>query len=605
MAKGGEDLRRGCRRLNAREGHPAARIRRSIQVQTVAETNHQEYEVIRFALVSPSDVPGERRLAKEVIADLNTNLAMPFGFVLELRQWEDVYPSLHERGAQGHIDTKLNIAECDYVVGILWHRFGTPTPSGETGTEHEVKQAHALWQKHQRPHLMLYVNVEPYSPATTGDIDQWGKVLHFKQEFQSKGVVHVYSGAADFSKRFSNHVTRIIADRVNARSSQTTALQCSVSSSLQTVRAEGISELIGEISLLFPTSPNATPLTCNIEVILNTQVTNRTTFGNVLIGAFLKRQDALSTYEVKGRIIAANRVLFERVILDLRGPNGTCEYQVVGLRANGLMIASISSDLEPTLIAFVHIQGGGGELVDVVNAAVSVANIKPSSRFEIVPSVPDPLFSRKTGINAEFVRSPATVSPDVNLWVRFVENYPGAFSTAAEESRYVREIRQDRSGTVGVHLWVCFSLVPGNTKVYATTMDRESVHGNSKNAVLIRSHENYACFPYSEPTKGDGSYEQISASGISSDGFPIAEVALWNDKACATWEWIGQPSTEPRSVAFGFVFAALPDSTLIGKTLVIGGLSPLSTIMTVSPTAPVPRFGFVSASQVAFSVVWE
>jgi hypothetical protein len=150
----------------------------------------------------------KRRLVNEVIADLNTNLAILFGFVLELRQWEDVYPALHEHGPQGHIDTKLNIAECDYVVAILWHRFGTPTPSGETGTEHEVRQADALWQKHQHPQLMLYFNIEAYSPRTTEETDQWGKVLRFKNEFLSAGVVYDYSGATDFSKRLRSHLTR-------------------------------------------------------------------------------------------------------------------------------------------------------------------------------------------------------------------------------------------------------------------------------------------------------------------------------------------------------------------------------------------------------------
>jgi hypothetical protein len=452
----------------------------------VAETNLQQYEVIRLAVVSPSDVPNERRLVNEVIADLNTHLAMPFRFVLELHQWEDVYPALHEHGPQGHIDTKLNIAECDYVLGILWHRFGTPTPSGETGTEHEVRQADALWRKHQRPQLMLYVNVEAYSAKTAEETDQWGKVLQFKSEFQSKGIVHDYSGAADFSKRLRNHLTRIIADRVNARISTTTsALQCRVSSSVQTVRGEGISELIGEISLLFPTSPSAIPFACNIEILLDTLVTNRTTSSSMLIGAFLRHHDDLSIYEVKGRFMGPNQIRFENVVLNLRGPVGTVEYKIVGLRANALMLGA--KNIEPTLMAFVQIQGARDELVEVVNAAVPVAIAKPGSYFEIDPS-PDPLFSRNKGINVEFTRSPTTVSPNVNVWVRFTEMFPGAFSTAADESRYVRGLEQERTGILGVRLRVCLSLLPDNTKIYATTMDRESVRG-SENTILIRANE--------------------------------------------------------------------------------------------------------------------
>jgi hypothetical protein len=565
----------------------------------VAETNPQQYKAIRFALVSPSDVPNERRLVNEVIKDINTHLAMPVGFVLELRQWEDVYPALHEAGPQGHIDTQLNIGDCDYVVGILWRRFGTPTPTGQTGTEHEVRQADALWQKHGRPQLMLYFNREAYSPSTDEEIAQWGKVLRFKKEFQQKGVVHDYMGADDFSKRFHNHLDRIIADCVNARRSQTAALQCSVSSLATVVRSEGISELIGEISLRFPTSLDAAPIACNIEVILNTNITNKIAPGNVLVGTFLTRQSGLSSYAVKARCVAANRVLFENVLIDLREPSRSNEYRVVGLRANALMIGvglagneGKPRDFEPTLRAFVQVQRMTGESVDVVNAAVAVATIQSSSRFEIVGPVPDPLFSRKAGINVKFARS-ATVSPEVNLWMRFTEKYPGAFSTAAEESRYLIDNSQDAA--VGIRFLVYFSLLPPNTNVYATTTDRESVHG-LENAVLILANEG-----------GDGSYERVSASAVSSDGLPIARVTVSDNKAYATWEWVRtQAGAEaPRSVTFGCVFAALPDEVLIGKTLVNGSVAPLSTIHMASPSATVPRFGAVAMPQVAFNVVWE
>jgi hypothetical protein len=169
----------------------------------VAETDRKQYEVIRIALVSPSDVVHERNRANSVIKSVNTHLAMPLGFVIELRQWEDVYPALHDLGPQGHIDSQLDIAQCDYVVGILWRRLGTPTPSGETGTEHEVRKAYALWLEHDRPQAMLYFNTKPYSPSSIEETDQWGRVLRFKHEFQPKGVVHEYSGPEVLLKCFA------------------------------------------------------------------------------------------------------------------------------------------------------------------------------------------------------------------------------------------------------------------------------------------------------------------------------------------------------------------------------------------------------------------
>jgi hypothetical protein len=45
-------------------------------------------------------------------------------------QWEaDTHPSFHALGPQGLIDEVLEIESADLLIGILWHRLGTPTPT--------------------------------------------------------------------------------------------------------------------------------------------------------------------------------------------------------------------------------------------------------------------------------------------------------------------------------------------------------------------------------------------------------------------------------------------------------------------------------------------
>jgi hypothetical protein len=51
---------------------------------------HQNYEVTRILLASPSDVAEERNCASEVIDSVNKHFAMPLGIIIELRRWEDV-----------------------------------------------------------------------------------------------------------------------------------------------------------------------------------------------------------------------------------------------------------------------------------------------------------------------------------------------------------------------------------------------------------------------------------------------------------------------------------------------------------------------------------
>jgi hypothetical protein len=212
---------------------------------------HQDYEVIRIMVASPSDVINERNCTQEVIENVNKNLAMRLGIIFEIRRWEDVSPAMHDLGAQGRIDSELDIADCDYVVGIFWKRFGTPTKSGETGAEHEIRKAYALWIKHKRPQVMLYFSKDPYSFSTPEEVDQLKSVLQFREEFHPRGLVKDYTGPEVFCTRFRDWLTRLVAERVNDRGTLIRTMPCFVSASSPYLRAgAGITLQIGLDSVI-------------------------------------------------------------------------------------------------------------------------------------------------------------------------------------------------------------------------------------------------------------------------------------------------------------------------------------------------------------------
>src|SRR5258708_22756296 len=113
--------------------------------------------VLRVVVASPSDVKAERDSLAEVLEEVNRDTARPAELDLELARWEtDARPGFHAGGPQALIDPILDIEDCDLLIGIFWSRMGTPTPSGETGTEHEFQTAYSSWTRKQRPDIMAY-----------------------------------------------------------------------------------------------------------------------------------------------------------------------------------------------------------------------------------------------------------------------------------------------------------------------------------------------------------------------------------------------------------------------------------------------------------------
>jgi tetratricopeptide (TPR) repeat protein len=183
-----------------------------MHVEVVSDSKPQKTKVVvRIILVSPGDVQAERDLLPGIIDELNRGLAGACGLTLELLRWEtDAYPGFHVDGPQGLIDDVLGIEAGDLVVGIFWKRFGTPTPDADSGTEHELRKAFQAWESNKCPQVMVYFNEEPYSPKSKAELDQWGKVMSFKESFPKKGLWWPYHGKLEFEKLCRNHLTNFL-----------------------------------------------------------------------------------------------------------------------------------------------------------------------------------------------------------------------------------------------------------------------------------------------------------------------------------------------------------------------------------------------------------
>jgi hypothetical protein len=170
-----------------------------------------QLQILRVVVASPAEVKPERDLLPNVIDELNRGIAGDRGLRFELSRWEtDAYPGFHPEGPQGLIDPILRVADCDLLIGIFWKRFGTPTTDGKTGTEHEFAAAYEAWKLKGSPQIFIYFNQKPYTPNSKMEIEQWGKVIDFRDQFPKEGLWWPYKGKVQFERLVRNHLTNYI-----------------------------------------------------------------------------------------------------------------------------------------------------------------------------------------------------------------------------------------------------------------------------------------------------------------------------------------------------------------------------------------------------------
>ncbi|MBE9064907.1 hypothetical protein, partial [cf. Phormidesmis sp. LEGE 11477] len=135
-------------------------------------------------LASPGDLEKERYITRSVVEDLNTSLARRFGFHLELMGWEDTLPGFGR--PQAIINRDLE--QCEFFIGLLWERWGSPTGAYSSGFEEEYEIAIESREKDGSPDIAIYLkDIDPLRAKDPGP--QLQKVLNFKDRLVSERKV--------------------------------------------------------------------------------------------------------------------------------------------------------------------------------------------------------------------------------------------------------------------------------------------------------------------------------------------------------------------------------------------------------------------------------
>ncbi len=159
--------------------------------------------LIRVFVSSPGDVQEERKVVDDIVRRINRTQGDEYGVRLETWKWEEnVVPQIGPN-AQGVVDAQM--PTYDIYLGIMGHRFGSPTGRYGSGTEKKFKDALRQWGRVGTPWILFYFNESAVNPATL-NLEQYAKVRKFRDQVQKKGLYAKYEDLRDGSSPFSEQV---------------------------------------------------------------------------------------------------------------------------------------------------------------------------------------------------------------------------------------------------------------------------------------------------------------------------------------------------------------------------------------------------------------
>jgi hypothetical protein len=166
--------------------------------------------VLKVMIASPSDVPNERRIAREVVHEWNVIHSEERATVLIPVAWETHASPLMGDRPQEVINDQL-LRSSDLLVAIFWTRLGTPTGKADSGTVEEVESNIEAG----KPTLLYFSSV----PVRLDSVDeeQYRALLEFKESCRVRGLFEEYESIAEFKEKLSRQLAQTIIREFSTR----------------------------------------------------------------------------------------------------------------------------------------------------------------------------------------------------------------------------------------------------------------------------------------------------------------------------------------------------------------------------------------------------
>lgn len=230
---------------------------------------------IKIFISCPGGNTNEIDSIRLIVDEINKTSGKDNGYTLECLSWSmDTYTQVRT-DAQEVINEQID-PEYDILVGILWHRAGTPTKRDKSGTIEEINRAISNKIKE----LLIYFNTATPDSLDSIDGTQLNIIKEFKRDLSQRGVLYKeYSGIRHFESQFRVHLTSLIRDRLLPQSNSSLKITTNknkyseVSGLLQKVENNAdpdidIFELTEELtSVLGIVTTSLDTITINLEVL--------------------------------------------------------------------------------------------------------------------------------------------------------------------------------------------------------------------------------------------------------------------------------------------------------------------------------------------------
>jgi tetratricopeptide (TPR) repeat protein len=176
---------------------------------------------LRIFAASTSDTATERAKVATVASMLKP-LADHLDIALDVVDWRSVAPGMGR--PEQVILEQLDPSDWNIFIGILWHRFGTPSGGRDaemgaeylSGTGEEFETAYRLWKEKGMPRVMMYRCARPIPPDAL-DPEQFKLVKDFFAQFEAEGGAHpglfqTFDTPESFERLLLDNLQRLILD---------------------------------------------------------------------------------------------------------------------------------------------------------------------------------------------------------------------------------------------------------------------------------------------------------------------------------------------------------------------------------------------------------
>ena len=155
--------------------------------------------VISVMIASPSDVPTERALVRQILTEWNEVYSKRESLVLMPVGWE-THSSPELSGRPQDIINERLLADADLLIGIFWTRVGSDTGKAISGSIEEINRHREAGKP-----VMIYFSEAPVHPDSV-DQSQYEKLKGFKKWAMTEGLVQTYESIDDFRTKLQRQV---------------------------------------------------------------------------------------------------------------------------------------------------------------------------------------------------------------------------------------------------------------------------------------------------------------------------------------------------------------------------------------------------------------